>query len=170
MREYFQILKDTLIGFLLEPYRKTAKRKPVAAAKFYLFDAGVAAFLRKRGDVEPGSEAYGRALEHLIFLELRAYLDYSRKDAALHYWRTLSQIEVDFVLDGVLDGAVAIEVKAGARVSRRDWKPMLALGEELPLRRRIVVCLESERRVTDDGVEIVPVVEFLDELWAGGIV
>src|SRR5207253_921868 len=88
VREYFQILEDTMIGFLLDPFAGTRKRKPVATSKFYLFDVGVANFLRKRGQVQPGSESFGRALEHLIFLELRAYLDYSRKDIPLCYWRS----------------------------------------------------------------------------------
>jgi predicted AAA+ superfamily ATPase len=165
VREYTQILVDTLIGFELPSFRATVKRKPVATAKFYLFDIGVANTLVRRGPVEPGTEGFGRALEHLIFLELRAWIDYRRLDIPLTYWRSLSQLEVDFVLGD----QVAIEVKGKSSVSRRDYKGLLALDEEVPLRRKIVVCLESQPRVTDEGVEIVPVEEFLRTLWTGGI-
>ncbi|HXV61737.1 MAG TPA: AAA family ATPase [Vicinamibacteria bacterium] len=166
VREYYRILEDTLIGHLLPPYQGTTKRKPVATAKFYLFDVGVANSLRRTGFIERGSDAYGRALEHLVFLELRSYLDYARSDELLTYWRSRSQLEVDFLVHD----RVAIEVKAKSRVSPRDYKGVLALGEELDLDRRIVVCDEARRRSDDVGVEIFPVAEFLRDLWAGKIV
>jgi uncharacterized protein len=68
VREHFQILQDTLLGTLLSPYQKTLKRKPVATAKFYLFDVGVANILMKRERILPGSKEFGETLEHLIFL------------------------------------------------------------------------------------------------------
>lgn len=166
VREYYQILEDTLVGHLLPPFQGTTKRKPVSTAKFYLFDVGVANSLRRTGPIERGSDAYGRALEHLVFLELRSYLDYARSDEPLTYWRSRSQFEVDFLVHD----RVAIEVKAKPRVSRRDYKGVLALSEEVALERRIVVCDEARRRRDDDGVEILPVATFLKELWAGRLV
>ena len=160
VREYFQILEDTLIAYLLPAYRKTVKRKPVATAKFYFFDIGVANTLLKRGEIVPGSDTFGRALEHLIFLELRAWLDYTRSDLPLTYWRSRSRIEVDFVIGD----KIAIEVKGKPRVTRRDLKGLRALDEELQLKRKIVVCTEPRRR-EDDGIEILPVEQFLEDLW-----
>lgn len=164
VREYFQILEDTLIGHQLPAYRKTVKRKPVATSKFYFFDVGVANTLMRRSEILPGSESFGKALEHLVFLELRARLDYNRNDEPLTYWRSLSRIEVDFVIGD----RVAIEVKSKARVTGRDLKGLHALSEELALQRRIVVCTEPRRRIQDD-VEIIPVESFFEELWAGDI-
>lgn len=164
VREFFQILEDTLIGHLLPAYRKTEKRKPMATSKFYFFDVGVANTLLKRGAVVPGSESFGRALEHLVFLELRARLDYGRVDLPLTYWRSQSKIEVDFVLGD----RIAVEVKAKPRVTPKDTQGLRALGEEVALERRIVVCNESRRRM-DGPIEILPVEEFLEDLWSGRI-
>ena len=167
VREYLQVLDDTLLAQVVEPYAKTKKRKPVSMAKFYLFDVGVANALVKRGKVEPGSEGFGRALQHQIYLEIRAYLDYSRlTDLPLTYWRTLSQIEVDFVIGD----SVGVEVKARPLTTRRDYKGLLALAEEVPLKRKIVVCLESEPRRSPEGIDVMPITHFLRELWAGRIV
>ena len=166
VREHYRILEDTLVGEQLPAFRKTRTRKPVATARFYFFDIGVANTLRRTGAIEPGSDAYGRALEHLVFLELRAWLDYRRRDDPLTYWRSRSQLEVDFVVGD----AVAIEVKAKSRVSTRDYKGLLALAEEVPLRRKLVVCHEPRRRREDNGVEIVPVREFLSALWGDSII
>ena len=124
VREHYRILEDTLVGDQLPAFRGTRTRKPVATAKFYFFDVGVANTLRRTGVIEAGSDAYGRALEHLLFLEVRSWLDYRGRDDPLTYWRSRSQLEVDLVIGD----AVAIEVKAKSRVSVRDYKGLLALG------------------------------------------
>jgi len=165
VREHYQILEDTLVGYQLPPYQKTSKRKPVATAKFFFFDVGVANTLKRIQGIEAGSDAYGRALEHLVFLELRGYLDYRRLDHELTYWRSRSQFEVDFVVGDQL----GVEVKSKARVSPRDYKGLLALGEEVKLKRKLVVCGEKHRRRDDDGVEILPPSDFFRELWAGNL-
>jgi uncharacterized protein len=165
VQNYYRILEDTLLGYQLPPFRKTPTRKAVATAKFYFFDVGVAHALMGREVVRPRTSEYGRALEHLIFLELRAYLDYTRNRTALTFWRTHTKHEVDFLVGDT----VAIEVKAKERVGEQDLRGVRALAEELSLSRRIVVSNELWRRTTDDHIEIVPVDEFLRELWAGNV-
>lgn len=165
VRDHFQVLEDTLVAHLLPAFRRAGRRKAVATSKVYFFDVGVANVLMKRGPVQPRSEAFGRTLEHLVFLELKAFLDYRRLDAPLAYWRTHGGYEVDFVVGD----AVAIEVKGTGRVSERDLKPLRMLGEETHLQRRYVVCTERVRRRTEDGIDIVPVEEFLAALWQGAV-
>jgi len=41
VREYYQILEDTLLGHTLPPWRKSRQRRLIETAKFYLFDVGV---------------------------------------------------------------------------------------------------------------------------------
>jgi predicted AAA+ superfamily ATPase len=166
VREHYQILEDTLVGYQLPAYQKTSKRKPVATAKFYFFDVGVANILKRTPVIQEGSDAYGRALEHLIFLELRSFLDYHRLDHELTYWRSRSQFEVDFVVGH----EIGIEVKSKTRVSPRDYKGLNALGEEVALKRKVVICGEKRRRMADDGAEIMPPIRFLEELWAGNLI
>lgn len=166
VREYFQLLEDTLVGHVLSPFQSTSRRKPVSTAKFYFFDIGVANALAGRHHIAPGTTEYGRAFEHLIFLELKAYLDYQRRNEPLTFWRTQSKLEVDFVVGDRL----AIEVKTTAHVSPQMLNGLRALHEELPLEHRIVVCNEREPRRTPDGVWILPAALFLQKLWAGELV
>lgn len=165
VREHYQLLEDTLLGWMLPPYGGTQKRKPVATPKFYLFDTGVANHLLRRREVLPGSPEYGQALEHLILLELRAWLSYRRIGEPLAFWRSQSQIEVDFVLGD----RVAIEVKSSERVTERDFRGLRALAEEVPLERKIVVSRERASWKTDDGIEVIPVTEFLTMVWSSGL-
>lgn len=161
VRSYFQILEDTLIGTLLPSFRGTKTRKAVATPKFYFFDIGVVNSLLNRFEINPESELYGSAIEHLVYSELRAFISYNHIDTELTYWRTQSRIEVDFLLGE----KIAIEVKASKRVTKKDEKGIRALSEDLTLERRIIVCNEKEYRVSDTGVEIMPIEEFLERLW-----
>ena len=165
MRSYFEILQDTLIGTLLPPFQQSQSRKAVTTPKFYFFDHGVVNALRNRFEVGVEGETYGGALEHLIFLELQAFTSYTSDSRPLTYWRTYSKLEVDFLLGD----EVAIEVKSAAKVSERDEKGLRALQEEISLKRRIIVCNEPARRTSDTGIEIIPIAEFLEELWSGVI-
>lgn len=166
VRQYFQILEDTLIGGFVPGFSKRRKRRLIAAPKFYYFDVGVAAHLARRGRVEPGSELFGRALEHFIFMELRAHSNYSSLHYPLAYWRTASGIEVDFVLGG----EVAVEVKATARAADDHLRGLRAFKEEHRSRRYLLVTLDKAPRRTADGIDVLPWREFLDRLWSGRIV
>ncbi|OGQ09008.1 MAG: hypothetical protein A3G32_09190 [Deltaproteobacteria bacterium RIFCSPLOWO2_12_FULL_40_28] len=163
VREYFQILKDTLLVHEISPFQKTKKRKPVATSKYYFFDVGVANYLMSRKNIMEGSAEYGQALEHLVLLEIKAYLDYSRNDTPLSFWRSQSQFEVDCVLGD----SVAIEIKSSSNITSYDLKGLRALSEELPLKRKIVVGLTPMSRITEDKIEIIPITDFLKQLWAG---
>ncbi len=166
VREHFQLLVDTLVGTLVEPWKTKKKRKPVAAAKFYFFDVGVANHLTRRRVVERGSPEYGEALEHLVFLELEAYLSYRRLDLPLNFWRTHAGFEVDFVVGE----EVGIEVKAAERIHERAFKGLRALNEEARLRKKIVVSLERQPWRSPDGIEVLGVEEFLRRLWGNQII
>lgn len=165
IRTFFDILEDTLLAVKLPVFRKSHSRKAVAIPKFYFFDCGVVNALLGRFEVKPQNELFGKALEHLIFQELWAYLHYSNSSIPLTYWRTHTKFEVDFVLGD----SIGIEVKAGNRVVSTDEKGLHALGDEIELKRKIIVCREPIARLSDTGVEIIPVERFLEKLWKGEI-
>jgi predicted AAA+ superfamily ATPase len=165
---YFQILEDTLLGRWLLAYTKRPKRRVIAAPKFYFADVGVVNFLARRGELRPGSELYGKAFENWVFHELCAFSAYTEAFARLSYWRLASGIEVDFIVN---DMQLAIEAKAAARVTLDHLKGLRALAQDQPrIKRRVVVCLESSMRQTNDGILILPAKEFCDQLASGNLV
>jgi predicted AAA+ superfamily ATPase len=165
IKNYFQILEDTLIGFRVRGFTKTRKRKAISRAKHYLFDLGVTNALSKRWIEDLDSANFGQAFEHFIALELRAYLKYRDSTKELNYWRSVSKIEVDFV---VHDDA-AIEVKATHTAADKHLRSLRALKEENLFRRHILVSRDDMKRITPDGIEIYPYHLFLKELWSGQI-
>lgn len=166
VREYFQILEDTLTGHFLPSFQKNPKRRVINAPRFYFFDVGIAGYLIKRGRIDYGSEAFGKAFEHFIYQEIIAHSHYSDLSYPVCYWRTTSQLEVDFILG---DHETAIEVKSTNMVNPRHLKGLKNFSEEYNVKRSIVVSTDPHPRRIDD-IMILPWKMFLEELWAGRIV
>lgn len=166
VREWYNILIDTLIGFEVPPYRKTKLRKPNASSKFYLFDVGVTRKLQGLSVIEEGTTEFGRYFENYIAMEIRSFLDYSGLDKeGLQYWHAQSGQEVDFIIKE----KVAVEVKATKHVSPRDLKGLKALMEEGLMEKYILVCREDYPQLLDNGILILPYKDFLSDLWGGRI-
>jgi predicted AAA+ superfamily ATPase len=155
VRDYFEILSDTLIGHTLPAFLSTKKRKAMSTGKFYLFDCGVVNSIIGRKDITQGTPEYGKMMEQAVFIELKTYLDYKKSDKKLEYWRSTSQFEVDFLVYSSLNDIVAIEVKGGANPSKKDFKGILALEEEFPLLRKLIVCNAELPQKIKKGIEIV---------------
>lgn len=169
VREYFQILVDTLLGVFVEPFARHRSRAIITQApKFYLFDVGVAGHIAGRRIASAAGVEFGRALEHFVLMELLAYRSYQEQDFPIRFWRTKSGLECDFVLGR--SGSVAIEVKGSDNVQPRDLKGIAAFAEEHEPRLAVVVCNEPAPRRTAAGIQVLPWREFLEQLWDGRIV
>jgi predicted AAA+ superfamily ATPase len=166
VKEYFQILEDTLTGRFLPSYQKKPQRRVIQAPKFYYFDVGIANHLLKRGSVEMGSESFGKAFEHLLYQEMTAHRSYSDLKYPIHYWRTTSQFEVDFILG---DHEVAVEVKSTPSVNPRHLKGLLRFAEEYTVKRQIVVSNDPDPRKIGE-IEILPWKQFLEKLWSNELI
>lgn len=165
-KEYFAILEETLIGYMIPAYSKTVKRKLRQSPRFYFFDVSIPNYLLKRQKLEPGSDDFGHAFEHLVVQELVAYFGYHNWENALSYWHTYNDYEVDAVLG---DAQVAVEIKSCSEVQSRHLKGLKAFKEEHPDARLIVVSLDVNPRLFN-GVEIWPIKKFFEQLWAGKII
>jgi predicted AAA+ superfamily ATPase len=166
VKEYFQILEDTMTGRFLPSYQKKPKRRVIQAPKFYYFDIGIANILLKRGHIEQGNEAFGKAFEHFIYQELYAHSHYSDLNYQISYWRTTSQIEVDFVLG---ENEVAIEVKSTNMVNPRHLKGLISFAEEYKVKKSIVVSNDPNPRQIGN-ITVLPWRIFLTKLWDGEII
>jgi predicted AAA+ superfamily ATPase len=164
VKEYYQILVDTLLGSFVEPFKRRQSRQVIGKApKFYLFDVGVAGAMCQRNITEPKGEQFSRALEHFIHMEVLAYRSYQDLDYPINFWRTKSGLEVDFILAG---GEVAIEVKGADRVSEPDLRALSSFVEEFKPKHSLLVYTGKEERLLGK-VRAIPWRMFLSKLWAG---
>jgi len=116
--------------------------------------------------IEKGSETFGNAFEHFIYQELYAHSSYTGLDYTISYWRTASQIEIDFVLG---NHEVAIEVKSSEKINERHLKGLKSFMDEYNVKHSILVCNEPLPRKHGD-IWILPWQIFLQKLWAGELI
>ena len=161
VKEYFAILEETLIGYMIPAFSRVVKRRLNQAPKFYYFDVSIPNYLLHRRNMQPGSDDFGHAFEHLIIQEIIAYLGYHDYENVLSYWHTHTGYEVDAVLG---DANVAIEIKSCQEVQSRHLRGLKAFGEEHPNARLIIVSLDFAPR-TLNNIEVMPATHFLQELW-----
>jgi predicted AAA+ superfamily ATPase len=167
VKEYYQILSDTLLGTMIEPYKKRQDRNVIMrSGKFYLFDVGVAGAITHRQIPKEKGEQFGKALEHFILMEILAHRAYRELDYDVNFWRTKSGLEVDFILG---KGEVAVEVKGTSRVDTTDLRPLKTFIQEYRPARAFVVCNERASRAHED-IRIVPWRDFLKMLWNGEVI
>lgn len=167
VKEYYQILVDTLMGTFVEPFKKRQTRQVITKApKFYLFDVGLAGAITKRFIPEEKGELFGKAFEHFVFMELAAHRSYSDIDYKIDFWRTKSGLEVDFILGG---GEVAIEVKGATNIEKKDLLSLKGFNEEFTPKLSFVVANTREERIVDK-IRIMPYRKFLKELWDGHVI
>ena len=166
VKEYFNILEQTLIGYMVPAFTLSKKRRAVTTSKFYYFDVGVVNHLLNRTNLQPGSVDFGHAFEHFMMQEIIAYLNYSESDEKLSYWRTASGFEVDAIIG---NGRVAIEFKSSEEVQSKHTKGLRAFSEDFSDARLIIVSLDKNPRMLN-GVEVLPAYDFLRMLWNNEIV
>lgn len=166
VKAYYQILKETLLGFEVPAYRKVIKRKLYKSPRFYYFDVGIANYLTKRLHLSPGTPEYGHAFEHLIMQEIVAYLGYTDSEEELTYWHTYENLEVDAVIG---DARVSIEIKSTEHVHHEDKKGLMEFAKEHPHTKQVLVSRDRISRRSGD-VDLYYVTDFFKALWAGEII
>ena len=166
IKEYFNILEQTLIGYMVPAFTLSKKRRAITTKKFYYFDVGVVNYLLNRSNLLPGSIDFAHAFEHFMIQEIIAYLSYNEKKEKLSYWRTSNGYEVDAIIG---DARVAIEFKSSEEVQSKHTKGLKAFEEDFPDAKKIIVSLDRNKRILN-GIEVIPAMEFLQMLWSGNII
>ena len=134
VQSYFQILEDTLIGSLIEPFHESIRKRQRGNPKFYLFDTGVQRALNNTLQVElaPQTYAFGVAFEHFVVNEINRLQSYGKKDYRLSYLRTKDGVEIDLVIERPGLKRALVEIKSTERVADEDIRSLARLGKDVP--------------------------------------
>lgn len=122
VQSYFQILEDTLIGYLLMPFHQSFRKRQAGNPKFYFMDMGVKRALERSLtlDINQSTYEYGLAFEHFIISELIRLNEYFEKDWKFFYLMTSHGAEIDLIIDRPGQERALIEIKSKNTVSERD--------------------------------------------------
>jgi len=124
VQSYFQILEDTLVGVLLEPFHYSVRKRQRKNPKFYLFDLGVKRALDRTliQPLLPNSYPFGFAFEHFVLLEAVRLNEYGRKDFRFSYLRTKDDAEIDLIVERPGMPMALVEIKSTERVDGGDTR------------------------------------------------
>ena len=160
VQSYYEILEDTLIGFKLEPWRKSIRKRLSGHPKFYFFDMGIVNAINKRLTSSLDIQLKGRLFEQWIILETYRMISYEQSEASIFYWRTNHGAEVDLLI--VKHGKIkaAIEIKSSSNISTAHLSGLRAFREENPMTPAYLIC-NSRNAYELDKVKILPWKDYL---------
>lgn len=166
VQSYFQILEDTLIGFLLHPFHKSVRKRQRTHPKFYFFDTGVKRALEGTltVDLPEHSYGYGKVFEHFVILEAFRLNSYFEKDYRFSYLRTKDDAEIDMIVERPGAPLVLVEIKSSRQVDERDIRSLLAFKTDMP-RGTEAFCLSRDPiPKVIEGVRLLPWEKGLEEI------
>jgi len=133
IKEYFTILEDTLIGFFLESFHNSFRKRLAEKPKFYFFDPGIVRALSRRLTVplEPKTTTYGEVFEHFIILEFIKLSSYFRPDYRFSFIRTVGDVEVDLVIERPGERLLCIEIKSSDKIAQEDIASFSRLTKDI---------------------------------------
>jgi predicted AAA+ superfamily ATPase len=163
---YLDIIEDTLLAFRLRPFEGRLRVRERKHPKLYWADPGLPRALKKQYG-KPGQEELGTLFEGWIGGLLRSYRDYLGLFDDFYYWAPSkpSRVEVDFLLQKG-DEFVALEVKTSRIFHESSVRGLRAIADLKGVTRRILLYLGTRRLTTPDGIQVIPLGDFLDLLQA----
>ena len=174
--QYFSILEDTLMAHRLPAFQPQLKVREASHPEYYWFDPGVARAAAGLLDGPVDAAWLGQALETLVFHELRVYNHTANRHKTFSYYRTRAGLEVDFIVEQERQTAsrkakiVCVEVKSSRKWDRR-WETAMrgmAASGKLRIDRMVGVYL-GDTAYHFDGIDVLPLRQFLGDLFAGRI-
>lgn len=125
-RRYIEHLRISYQAILLPPYSRNLTSRGVKSPKLYWMDLGLL-----RHEIQQWGPVTGPMFETLVVSEIEKWVSATGVDARLSFYRTLSGLEVDLMLE-TPRGVIGAEIKNRETVTRSD-----ARGHRTEARRRV---------------------------------
>jgi len=166
VQSYYQILEDTLAGFMLPSYHRSIRKRQTTAPKFYFFDTGVKRALDGTLTVEllPQTYAFGDAFEHLVILEIVRLSSYKRNDFRFSYFRTHEDAEIDLIIERPGRTTLLMEIKSAEQVDGSELRSLERIARDFGPCESICLSRDKARRKVGDTM-IIPWQEGLQTLF-----
>ncbi len=163
VQSYYEILEDTFIGFKLEPWRKSIRKRLSAHSKFYLFDTGVTNAINRRLTAPMDPQWQGKLFEQFIILETYRLINYLRSEANMFFWRTNHGSEVDILLEKHGHILGAFEIKSAQIVHSTHLSGLRSYLQENPDVPCFVISRANDAYKIGD-IKIIPWRQYLETL------
>lgn len=165
VKEYFQILEDTLLGFHLRPFHESLRKRQRQNPKFYIFDEGIQRSLCSTLSIslKPKTSAYGEAFERWLVCEIHRLITYAENDYSLSYLRTKDDAEIDLIIERPGLPRALIEIKSTTSVREDNIRTIKSFAKDMSNSEAFLLSQDPNEKVID-GVKILPWKKGLIEL------
>lgn len=132
IRKYFSILEDTLIGFFLEAFQHSFRKRLSKTPKFYFFDPGSVSVLSAQLSVplSESTSSFGDAFEYFIILQCRQLASYFHREYRFSYLMTKDGAEIDLIVERPGLPLLFIEIKSTDQVQSTQITTLKKLAED----------------------------------------
>ncbi len=141
VKSYFEILEETLLGFSLQPFHYSHRKRFKKAPKFYWFDTGVRRALALTIDdkVKPSSFEFGSLFESFIVNEIYRLLVYQERSFKLSYLRLDEKTEIDLIVERHNKPTLLIEIKSTDKVHESHIESLFKVAPNIKNSRALLL-------------------------------
>jgi predicted AAA+ superfamily ATPase len=168
LKRYLALLEVTFLFKPVPAWSGNLGKRLTKSPKVYLNDTGLASYLlgidtpRFAAD----REYAGPLAENFVAEEIRKQIEWSMPDLAVFHYREAAGREIDFALEDRQGRLAAIEVKASASLTGRDYEPLRAFAEATGKKFACGVLLYAGREAVPFGKGLTALP--LDAVWRLG--
>ena len=157
IQKYFSLLEDTLLGFFLEPFQHSFRKRLSKTPKFYFFDLGVVRALTAQLKVPlvPSTSYFGELFEHFIILQCIQLASYYHRDYRFSYLKTKDDAEIDLIVERPGLPLLFIEIKSSSQVRAEQLKTIKKMAEDFGDCEAICFCCDTYAKKLD-GITVLP--------------
>jgi predicted AAA+ superfamily ATPase len=132
VKDFFSILEDTLIGYFLQPFEHSFRKRLSKKPKFYYFDTGVCRALTGLIEIPLAEKThgYGDAFEHFIINQCIQLAIYRHRNYRFSYLSTKDGAEIDLVVERPGQPILFIEIKSADNVEERHLSALKSLSKD----------------------------------------
>ncbi len=167
IQNYFQILEDTLVGYLIPAFSHSSRKSVAKRPKFYIFDIGIKRSLEGTlGQViRPGTSNYGYAFEHFIMLECIRLNSYALNPFKISHFQTNSGGEIDLILSNQQE-TIAVEIKSSHQIDMIRVKQLARVSQGISAKKiKLFYLSQCEISSVIDSVTCVHWKKFLTDIF-----
>ena len=168
IKEYFQILEDTLLIKRIPAWTYSIKKQIQKSAKYYFFDNGLINALRGelKTELRESSYRFGHLFENMVINEIIKYNIMNNYDYNIFHYRTNHNIEIDLIIQqNIHTNPIAIEIKSSTFPDYKDVKNLFDIKADYPDARLVCFC-RCKEAYQDKGISFLPFDKGIVEIFS----
>lgn len=148
VQSYFSILEDTLLGFMLEPFHHSFRKRLTHQPKFYFIDGGIARALERSLTLplQAQTHFFGVVFENFVITEIYKLCQYFKPEYRLSFIRTKDGLEIDVVVERPGQPLLLIEIKSTPHVREDHVSTLQRIAKELQAEALLLSQAKDEMR------------------------